>query len=107
MSFIQRRSIQGFFTRYQFSNRTFWLAIGVAVAIMGVILSWPFVAAPHSRDEVCRDWQGQNVAVAKRRGAKTSRWQKDLMAGDVTPAATHVTLREWAYPPPTLSGCSC
>lgn|GEM_PF-4808565 len=26
--------------------------------------------------------------------AKTSRWQKDLMAGDVTPAATHVTLRK-------------
>jgi len=44
VSIIQRRSIHGFFTRYQFSNRTFWLAIGVAVAIMGVILYVPFVA---------------------------------------------------------------
>ena len=76
VSIIQRRSIQGLFTRYQFSNRTFWLAIGVAVAIMGVILSWPFVAAPHSRDEVCRDRQGQNVAVAKRRGGKKTSWRE-------------------------------
>ena len=71
VSLIQRRTIQGFFARYQFSKRTFWLAIGVAVAIMGLILSVPFVSAPHSRDEVCRDRQGQtsqgqNVAVAKR-----------------------------------------
>ena len=44
VSFIQRPSIQGFFTRDHFSNRTSWLAIGVAVAIMGVIHSWPFVA---------------------------------------------------------------
>jgi len=44
VSIIQRRSIHGFFTRYQFSNRTFWFAIGVAVAIMGVILYVPFVA---------------------------------------------------------------
>ena len=76
VSIIQRRTIQGLFTRYQFSNRTFWLAIGVAVAIMGVIFSVPFVAAPHSRDEVCRDRQGQNVAGPKRRGGKKTSWRE-------------------------------
>ena len=44
VSIIQRRSIHGFFTRYQFSNHTFWLAIAVAVVIMGVILYVPYVA---------------------------------------------------------------
>ena len=44
VSIIQRRSIHGFFTRYQFSNHTFWLAIAVAVVIMGVNLYVPFVA---------------------------------------------------------------
>jgi Ca2+-transporting ATPase len=44
VSIIQRRSIHGFFTRYQFSNRTFWLAIAVAVVIIGVILYVPYVA---------------------------------------------------------------
>jgi len=41
---VQLRSVHGFFTRYQFTNRTFWLAIGVAVAIMLVIVYVPFVA---------------------------------------------------------------
>ncbi|HOT33934.1 MAG TPA: cation-transporting P-type ATPase [Rhodoglobus sp.] len=44
VSIVQRRSVHGFFTRYQFTNRTFWLAIGVAVAIMLVIVYVPFVA---------------------------------------------------------------
>lgn len=44
VSIIQRRSIHGFFTRYQFSNRAFWLAIALAVGIMGVILYVPLVA---------------------------------------------------------------
>ncbi len=44
VSIIQRRSVHGFFTRYQFSNRTFWLAMLVAVAVMLVIVYVPFVA---------------------------------------------------------------
>jgi len=44
VSIIQRRSIHGFFTRYQFSNRIFWLAIALAIGIVGVILYVPLVA---------------------------------------------------------------
>jgi Ca2+-transporting ATPase len=44
VSIIQRRSVDGFFTRYQFSNPTFWAAIGIALGIMCAILYVPFVA---------------------------------------------------------------
>ncbi len=44
VSIIQRRSVRGFFTRYQFTNPTFWLAIGFALGIMAVILYVPFIA---------------------------------------------------------------
>nr|WP_172582154.1 cation-transporting P-type ATPase [Subtercola boreus] len=45
VSITQRRSVHGFFTRYQFTNRTYWLAIAAAVAIMVVIVYVPVVAA--------------------------------------------------------------
>jgi Ca2+-transporting ATPase len=44
VSIIQRRSVHGFFTKYQFSNRLFWYAIGIAIVIMLVIVYVPFVA---------------------------------------------------------------
>jgi Ca2+-transporting ATPase len=44
VSIIQRRSVHGFFTRYQFSNRTFWYSIVVAIGILLVIVYVPFVA---------------------------------------------------------------
>ena len=44
VSIIQRRSVHGFFSRYQLSNRTFWLALAVGVAVMLVIVYVPFVA---------------------------------------------------------------
>lgn len=44
VSIIQRRSVHGFFTRYQFANRTFWLAILVAIAIMLAIIYVPVIA---------------------------------------------------------------
>ena len=36
--------MRGFFTRYQFNNRWFWWAVGVALGIMAVIIYVPFVA---------------------------------------------------------------
>ena len=44
VSISQRRSVHGFFTRYQFSNRLYWYAIAVAVVIMLAIVYVPFVA---------------------------------------------------------------
>jgi len=44
VSIIQRRSVHGFFTRYQFANRTFWLAVLVAIAIMLAIIYVPVIA---------------------------------------------------------------
>ncbi|MDO9589946.1 MAG: cation-transporting P-type ATPase, partial [Microcella sp.] len=44
VSIIQRRSVHGVFTRYQLANRTFWLAILVAIVIMLVIVYVPLVA---------------------------------------------------------------
>ncbi len=44
VSIVQRRSVHGFFTRYQFTNRTFWFAILGAVFIMLVIVYVPFVS---------------------------------------------------------------
>jgi P-type Ca2+ transporter type 2C len=44
VSIIQRRSVNGLVSRYQFSNRSFWWAIAAAVVIMLVILYVPFVA---------------------------------------------------------------
>jgi len=44
VSIIQRRSIGGVFTRYQFSNRTFWWAIMLAAGIMLAIIYIPFVS---------------------------------------------------------------
>ncbi|MCQ9387458.1 cation-transporting P-type ATPase [Brevibacterium sp. 50QC2O2] len=38
---VQRRSAHGVFTRYQLSNRIFWLAIGLAVLIMIAIVYVP------------------------------------------------------------------
>ncbi|MEO6533821.1 MAG: cation-transporting P-type ATPase [Pseudolysinimonas sp.] len=43
VSIIQRRSMHGFFTRYQFSNVWFWLAILVAIAIMLAIVYLPAI----------------------------------------------------------------
>ncbi|MEB0014789.1 hypothetical protein QN416_24650, partial [Glaciimonas sp. Cout2] len=34
VSIIQRRSVHGFFTRYQFSNPSFWYAVALAITIM-------------------------------------------------------------------------
>jgi len=65
VSIIQRRSNHGFFTRYQFSNRTFRLAIGVAVAIMGVILYVPFVAGFSGTGALTlQDWAFIGLAAA-------------------------------------------
>jgi Ca2+-transporting ATPase len=44
VSIIQRRSVHGFFTRYQFTNRTFWFAILIGVTIMLVIVYVPIVS---------------------------------------------------------------
>ncbi len=44
VSIAQRRSVHGLFTRYQFANRTYWLAVLVAIGIMLVIVYVPFVA---------------------------------------------------------------
>jgi Ca2+-transporting ATPase len=41
----QRRSERGLFTRYIFTNPTYWLACGVGVSIMLVIVYVPFVQA--------------------------------------------------------------
>jgi Ca2+-transporting ATPase len=45
VSITQRRSVHGLFTRYQLANRTYWLAVLVAIGIMLVIVYVPFVAA--------------------------------------------------------------
>ena len=44
VSVIQRRSVHGFFTRYQFTNLTFWKALVLAVGVMLVIIYAPLVA---------------------------------------------------------------
>jgi len=44
VSIIQLRSVHGFFTRYQFTNHTFWLAILSALAIMLAIVYVPAIA---------------------------------------------------------------
>ena len=44
VSIIQRRSVHGFFSRYQLSNGVFWLALAVGAAVMLVIVYVPFVA---------------------------------------------------------------
>ncbi|WBM81495.1 cation transporting ATPase C-terminal domain-containing protein [Cryobacterium breve] len=44
VSIIQRRSVHGFFTRYQFANPSFWYAVSLAVTIMLVIVYVPLVA---------------------------------------------------------------
>ena len=44
VNIIQRRSIHGFFTRYQFHNAQFWWAMGAGIAIMLVIVYVPVVA---------------------------------------------------------------
>ena len=44
VSITQRRSVHGFFTRYQLANRAYWGAIGIAVAIMLVIVYVPFIS---------------------------------------------------------------
>ncbi|MEO5921186.1 MAG: cation-transporting P-type ATPase [Pseudolysinimonas sp.] len=44
VSIIQRRSVHGFFTRYQLTNRIFWLAILGSTAIMLAIVYVPVIA---------------------------------------------------------------
>lgn len=44
VSIIQRRSVHGFFTRYQFTNPTFWKAMALSVGLMLVIVYVPPVA---------------------------------------------------------------
>ncbi len=44
VSITQRRSVHGLFTRYQLANRTYWLAVLLAIGIMLVIVYVPFVA---------------------------------------------------------------
>jgi Ca2+-transporting ATPase len=44
VSIIQRRSVHGFFSRYQLSNRLFWLALAVGVAVMLAIVYLPLVS---------------------------------------------------------------
>jgi len=44
VSIIQRRSVHGFFTRYQFTNASFWYAIALALTIVLVIVYVPLVA---------------------------------------------------------------
>lgn len=41
---VQRRSVHGFFSRYQLHNRSFWWAVIVADVIMVAVGSVPFVA---------------------------------------------------------------
>ena len=45
VSIVQRRSVHGFFTRYQFSNRVFWYAMLAAVLIMLTIVNVPLVSS--------------------------------------------------------------
>jgi len=42
VNIVQRRSVHGFFSKYQFSNHTFWLSIGLS---LGIILSISYVPA--------------------------------------------------------------
>ncbi len=44
VSIIQRRSVHGFFTRYQLQNGVFWLALALGAAVMLAIVYVPFVA---------------------------------------------------------------
>lgn len=44
VNIIQRRSVHGFFTKYQFSNRYFWLAILVSISIVLTITYVPVVS---------------------------------------------------------------
>jgi Ca2+-transporting ATPase len=65
VSIIQRRSVHGFFTRYQFTNRTFWVAIGVALAIMLAILYVPFISVFFGTGPLALiDWAWVGLAAA-------------------------------------------
>jgi P-type Ca2+ transporter type 2C len=44
VNIIQRRSVHGFFTRYQFSNRYFWLAVLLSISIVLTITYVPIVS---------------------------------------------------------------
>lgn len=44
VNIIHRRSVHGIFSRHQLTNRRFWIACLLAVAIMGVIVYVPLVA---------------------------------------------------------------
>jgi Ca2+-transporting ATPase len=78
VSIIQRRSVHGFFTRYQFSNRTFWYAMAAAGVIMVVIIYVPFVAGFFGTAPLALlDWTYVGVAAATflavREGARVIR----------------------------------
>lgn len=65
VSIVQRRSVHGFFTRYQFTNRTFWVAVGIAVAVMLVIVYVPFVATFFGTGPIgLVDWAWVGLAAA-------------------------------------------
>jgi Ca2+-transporting ATPase len=44
VNIIQRRSIHGFFSRYQLSNKNFWISIGFSIAVIMSITYVPFVS---------------------------------------------------------------
>jgi P-type Ca2+ transporter type 2C len=65
VSIIQRRSVHGFFTTFQFSNRAFWVAILAAIAIMCSIVYVPIIAAFFGTGPLgIVDWACVGVAAA-------------------------------------------
>ena len=44
VSIIQRRSVHGFFTRYQFTNRIFWVSIAAAIGIIMTVIYAPIIS---------------------------------------------------------------
>lgn len=78
VSITQRRSVQGFFTRYQFANRTYWLAVGVAIVIMLAIVYLPVVSGFFGTSPLALiDWvyvvAAALVFLALREGARVVR----------------------------------
>jgi Ca2+-transporting ATPase len=84
-SIIQRRSVHGFFTRYQFTNPSFWYAVALAITIMLVIVYVPLVAGFFGTSGLgVLDWVfvlgaavvflgiREGAAALQRRGASTS-----------------------------------
>ena len=97
VSIIQRRSVHGFFTRYQFTNPTFWKAMALAVGVMLVIIYVPLVAGFFGTAALAlADWGCVLLAAAVFLGVREG-WR--VVRGSRPAPSTSAAATEPAPPP--------